>query len=116
MLDLSTVMVQCTMCNAETERSLHNLMEVNAELQAENKNFKQTLSAAMQEWDEVIKEQQGEIERLSAHTPGLTYEQQYLIDIVGQLVAVLRLKPDTLPRGYAELIRAYDKCEGKMAS
>lgn len=70
-----------------------------------------SLAPKFQLFIDKIKELEQENKRLSAQSQGLTYEQQYLIDIVGQLVAVLRLKPDTLPRGYAELIRAWDKCD-----
>lgn len=39
----------------------------------------------------------------------LTYEQQYLLDLVGQMAEGYRPRFDLLPDGLQEIIRAYDK-------
>jgi len=69
---------------AKLNHALENQIELNAELVAEN-------------------------EQLRNNPVGLTFDQQYLFDVVAQNVAIWRVRYDTLPDGMQEIIKAYDK-------
>lgn len=69
---------------AKLNHALENQIELNAELVAEN-------------------------EQLKNKPARLTFDQQYLLDVVAQNVSIWRVRYDTLPDGMQEIIKAYDK-------
>ena len=82
----------CKEYHTKIERSIDNLLAINKELSWDNQLLQEEINNLRTE-----------------QKPGLTYDQQYLIDVVAQNVAIWRVRYDTLPNGIQEIIKAYDK-------
>lgn len=99
----------CKEYMAKIERSIDNILKLNKELTNEKERLKERV-AALTEENDIQRASIQELSRnLAEQKPALTFEQQYLIDICGQMAEAWRPRFDSLLVGLQEIIRAYDK-------